>query len=478
VSWLTFAKTAGFAFSIALPLLLVRRLDRVEYGLYKQVFLLATTAMTVLPLGVPNSAFYFLPRETTRRRETVLNIMLFHLVMGALACGALWLFPSLLTAIFRSALLEPYARWIGVTILLWVTGAFLDMVPVANDEIRLAAGFIVGIQASRALVFVGAVLWFGTLRALLGAAILHGAIQTVVLLGYLESRFPRFWRAFNWEMLRDQLSYAIPLGAAGVLMIVQTDLHSFFVSNHFGPALFAVYSLGTLQLPLMGLLQEATNSVLIRRVSLLEKRGEHREIVILVARAARKLAAAYFPVYVFLMVTGREFIRWAFTARFSDSWPIFAINLTLLPLGIVLLDPLYRAYKQERYFLLRLRLALAAGLILALWLGTARLGMRGVIALVVLMAVAERCVMAIHFGRLLGVTARDAVLLIDVGKIALGALAAGVLAEGMRVWLMPHGAFAVLAGAGAVFAAVYLLALRWIFAPPVSMAISAGVSSR
>src|SRR5450755_2463259 len=64
VSWLTFAKTAGFAFSIALPLLLVRRMDREQYGLYKQAFLIVTTAMTVLPLGVPMSAFYFLPRDS------------------------------------------------------------------------------------------------------------------------------------------------------------------------------------------------------------------------------------------------------------------------------------------------------------------------------------------------------------------------------------------------------------------------------
>jgi len=445
-------------------------MDREQYGLYKQAFLVITTAMIVLPLGVPMSAFYFLPRETTRRRETVLNIVLFHVAVGAVACGALLLYPAILSAIFHDAGLAPYAPWIGVAILFWVIGSFLDMVPVANDEIRLASAFIVGIQASRALVFVGAVLAFGTLRSLLAAAVLHGAIQTIVLFCYLESRFAGFWRAFDWQMLRQQLSYAIPLGAAGILIIVQTDLHNYFVSNHFGPAMFAVYSLGTLQLPLMGLIQEATNSVLITRVSILEKRSEHREIVMLAARAARKLAVIYFPVYVFLMVAGREFIRVLFTARFADSWPIFAVNLTLLPLGIVLLDPLYRAFERERYFLLRLRLLLAAALILTLWFFTARLGMLGVIAAVVLIAVFERIVMAIHFGRLLGVTRRDAFLLRDVGKLALAALAAGVVADVIRMLLARESAFAVLAICGVAFALVYL--------PLASIATSAPVSSR
>ncbi len=158
-------------------------------------------------------------------------------------------------------------------------------------------------------------LFFGTLRSLLAAAVLHGLIQSVVLACYLESRFAGFWRVFDWPVLRDQLSYAIPLGAAGLLMMVQTDLHNYFVSNHFGPARFAVYSIGTLQLPLMGLIWEATNSVLITRVSALQKRNANREIVLLVARAARKLAAVYFPVYVFLLVAGREFIEVLFTAQ-------------------------------------------------------------------------------------------------------------------------------------------------------------------
>jgi O-antigen/teichoic acid export membrane protein len=445
-------------------------MDREQYGLYKQAFLIVTTAMTVLPLGVPMSAFYFLAGESTRRRETVLNIVLFHVAVGALACGALVLYPSILTAIFHDTRLAPYSAWIGVTILFWITGAFLDVVPVANDEVRLASVFIIGIQASRALIFVGAVLFFGTLRSLLAAAVLHGLIQTVVLLCYLESRFAGFWRAFDSRVAREQLSYALPLGAAGLLMTVQTDLHNYFVSNHFGPAQYAVYSIGTLQLPLMGLIWEAANSVLITRVSVLQKRNDTREIVLLVARAARKLAAVYFPVYIFLMVAGREFIQVLFTARFARSWPIFAVNLTLLPLGIILLDPLYRAFERERYFLLRLRLALAAALIAALWLFTARAGLLGVIAMVVAIAAVERLAMAIHFGRLLGVTARDVVLLRDIGKLAMAAVGAGAVAALVRLMLAPRSELIVLAGCGAAFAAVYL--------PLARLATSAGVSSR
>jgi O-antigen/teichoic acid export membrane protein len=462
VSWLTFAKTAGFAFSIALPLLLVRRMDQVQYGLYKQAFLVVTTAMTVLPLGVNMSAFYFLARERERRRETVLNILLFNAGAGLLACGALFFYPSVLTAIFHSPLLAQYSRWIGVTVLLWICGGFLEMAPIANEEIRLAAAFIVATQATRALIFVTAALWFPTVRSVLAAAILHGFLQTVALILYLQSRFPGFWRCFDGRMLRSQLSYAIPLGWAALLLTMETDLHNYFVSNQFGPAMFALYTIGTLQLPLMGLIQEATNSVLITRVSVLQQRGEHREIVDLMARAARKLAAVYFPVYALLLVVGREFIRVLFTSRYSDAWPIWAINLTLLPLGVVLLDPLFRAYETERYFLLRLRIGLVAALILALWLWTARLGLVGVIGMVVMVNAVERGVAAIHFARLLGVGRRDIVLLRDTGKLAFAAAIAGLASAAVRLVVAPAAPLVVLAAGATVFTLAYLAAIHFL----------------
>jgi hypothetical protein len=47
------------------------------------------------------------------------------------------------------------------------------------------------------------------------------------------------------------------------------------------------------------------------------------EILLLLARVARKLAIAYFQMYVFLLVAGREVITLLFTSQYAASWPIF-----------------------------------------------------------------------------------------------------------------------------------------------------------
>jgi O-antigen/teichoic acid export membrane protein len=227
-------------------------------------------------------------------------------------------------------------------------------------------------------------------------------------------------------------------------------------SNRFGPALFAVYSIGTAQLPLVYMLQESATSVLIPRVSLLQRSGEHREIVMQMIRAIRKLAAAYLPIYFLLLVAGREFIRFLFTDRYADAWPVFAVNLTLLPISVILFDPLYRAYAEQRYFLIRLRIVLCLAIIPLLWFGTARFGPVGAIAAVVAVLLTERVITIIRFSGILGLSWSDAALAMDVGKLAVAAGAAGLATALVRARILGHKPIFILIVCGVIFGAVYL----------------------
>src|SRR5436190_19103109 len=194
-SWLMFAKTLGFVFTSAIPLVLVRQLPQADFGLYKQIFLVTGTAVTMLPLGVSMSAFYFLPRDPSRGRETVFNILLFTTVVGAAAWALLVLDPGLLVTLFKDPALAGYAPWIGLVIFLGVIGAFIEIVTVANQETMIATIFITVVQFSRAALFLTAALWARTIGALIAAAIVQGLAQIALLIAYLNSRFPRFWRA-------------------------------------------------------------------------------------------------------------------------------------------------------------------------------------------------------------------------------------------------------------------------------------------
>ena len=431
--WLIAAKTAAFAFTIAIPLLLVRRMPQHEFGLYKQIFLVINSAVTMLPLGFGMTAFYFLPREEEHRNQTVFNIVLFTTAVAVLFGAVVSLVPSLLIVLFKEPGVVSFAPWIGVIISLWVVGSFLEIVTVANQDIRIATIVIVVNQIVRATFFVTAAIVAGTIRGLLIAALFQGVLQVAALGVYLSRRFPGFWRSVDFSFFRRQLGYSLPFGVAGLMYSLQTDLHNYFVSHRFGPSAYAIYSIGCFQLPLFGILAESVGSVMIPRVSLLQHQQRTREIVLLTARVMRKLAAVYFPAYVFLLVMRREFITALFTARYADSIPLFAVNLTLIPLGIVLADPIMRAYAEHRHFLLKLHGTLVVSIVIALSLTLGRFGLLGAITVVVVANAAGRLATLLKAMKILHAQPRDIVLLTDVAKIAAAAVAAGALAGFARV---------------------------------------------
>ena len=378
------------------------------------------------------SAFYFLNREKENRKPTIFNILLFNFIVGGLACLGLYFYPELVGNIYRSEEMTHLAPKMGVVIWLWIFSAFLEVVAIANQEARLAMIFIIFAQFTKTVLMAGAVMIFTTVEAFMYAAMVQAALQTFILLFYLNNRFPRFWKSIDWSFFRQQAYYALPFGFAGILWTLQTDIHTYFVGNRFSEAEYAIYSVGIFQLPLLAMLMESTAAVLISRMSELQSRNDKREIINLTIRAMQKLSFFYFPAYAFMLITSYTFITTLYTEKFAPSVAIFVINLTLLPFDIWITDPIIRAYQEFGRFLMVLRIFILIGLVGALWFGIQNFDLRGMIAIVVITSLIERTISTSVLIKKLGVKWTDINLMKGIAKTALIAAIAAVTLEQER----------------------------------------------
>ena len=173
------------------------------------------------------------------------------------------------------------------------------------------------------------------------------------------------------------------------------------------------------------MLAESVTSILIPRMSELQTQNDTREIIRITARAMQKLAFFYFPIYIFLMITAQTFITTLFTHNYLQSVPIFLINISILPLYILISDPIVRAYKELGRFLLTLRIFIIVALVAALYFGIQHFDLRGMIAIVVVASAFDRLVSTWIVLKKLKVERGDLFLLKDIGKTAVASLIAG-----------------------------------------------------
>jgi len=423
--------TAGLTLSI--PLVLARVLSLAEYGTYYQLFLIATTLYYVLPFGVVQSLYYFLPRAE-EKRPWLGQTLLFMSAAGVVAAGLVY---GLLGPVARHfdnpALLEHRGTLALYTAFL--LGSFpLEISLTSQGKTKQSALVYLVSDAVRAAAMVVPCLW--------GAG-LHGMMWAVV--GFTFLRYVATWgvaprgstgpllRAGLW---RQQLVYAAPFGAAMALAIPQQNAHLYMVAGVVSPALYALYRVGCFQLPVVDLLYTPTSEVLMVRLGELEKQGRLEEGVEAFREAAGKLAFLFLPFSAFLFAAAPEFIGALFGAKFLPAVPIFRVSVLGVVLAILPMDGVLRARGHTRAIFLSY-LVKAAVTVPLVWVGVRQFGMMGG---VVSWAVAElvgKCALLVRVPAALSTPTltlgvRDIIPWRELGKASLAALAAGAGVFGLR----------------------------------------------
>ncbi|MGH9876488.1 MAG: lipopolysaccharide biosynthesis protein, partial [Nitrososphaerales archaeon] len=244
IAWITMANIIGFVLSFLTPLLLVRRLSQSDYGVYKQSFQILTTAVGILNLQVATSAFYFIPRLPDKKIQVFDNILVFYGLAGLFIALIFVVYPEWAISVFHSPDLVQHIPLIGFAILLWVVSSSLEVVPLALGDARAAAVFTVISQFTKTTLIISVALAIPSVRWIIWAAVVQGLFQTLLTVGYIRHSLGRFYQPLDWSLFKAQLRNSTPYGIGGLVQSVQVDLHNYFVSYHFPPALFAVYAVG------------------------------------------------------------------------------------------------------------------------------------------------------------------------------------------------------------------------------------------
>lgn len=342
------ARLASACLTLVIPLALARLLSQDEYGTYKLLFLVAATSAAVLPFGVAQSLYFFVPRSAAPHlvlRQTLALL----LAAGALGGAALWAAgPALASALSTPALAGLRLELAAYTVLA-VAGAPLEAFVTSRGRTRAAAVLLLSSDALRSAALVAPALGGLGLRHMMQAMVAWAALRTAAVWalalagGRGQRREPR--------LLATQLAYALPFGLAVLFAVPQQYAHQFIVAHAVGPALFAIYAVACFQLPFVDLFYTPTGEVLMVHLGELDRAGRLREAAAAFCDAAERLARLILPPLAFVWAVAPAFVTTLFGPRFSAAAPLFRICVLALPLGVWPLDAVLRARGQTRFIL-------------------------------------------------------------------------------------------------------------------------------
>ncbi len=450
------ARLLNQALALLSPLLLVRLLDIVDYGRYRQFMALAVLITSLGGFALAANLTYLLARSPERGATDITKtcVLMFGVaLLSALlvVIGRQWIVPE-----------EIAGSW-------WLLALYVFMF--LNLEVIVAywlaqrrsvevMQYTLVVTAWRLATLLGAALYFHEVEMIFVTLVCAETVKNLAIYWWLRTRGLLVFR-WQHDVLREQLRLVAPLGLGSILNKAN-DFGRVVVGSVMGPVPLAIYTTAAYQVPLVSIVQTSLSDVIFPDMVKRAQR-DPAEGMRLWKRAQMLVAAVIIPAWLVLTYFAEPLIRVAFTAEYLSATPYFQVFLLLMIRQCFQFSTLLRSVEDNASFAISNAVALGinAALLFALM---PRYGLWGpTLGLVV-----GQFWTGYYLAR--RVMARYRVPLAEIypwRKFLLSMLAAALALgcmHGALGWLpgVLHDRLASLLAALAVFAAVYVIAARFI----------------
>jgi O-antigen/teichoic acid export membrane protein len=365
--------------ALVLLIVLARTVAKQELGAYQQLNLIYGILSPLLVAGIPAALLYFVPRSADRETR---SIWVGH---AYLLLGSVGLATSILVVVFRSGIASAIGNSsLDSALVTYSPYPFFAFVAAVMPTALVASG-----RATRAAL-INALSGVLVLLAVLAAAAVkpdaaHMAAGLVIAQAVVAVvATVAVQRTVGISLRRGDfrggggtlLRYGIPLALTGVVGQLAFQFDRLVVSHQFSPALFAVYVVGAVELPLAAVVQQSVSSVLVPALARHHAAGDLAGLARLWSRAIQRTSLVLFPVFVFCMLAAGELVRLLFGGKYSESTDIFRIYLCLVPLRVATYGLITQAIGRTRINLSASFFLLATNAVLVIAL-VGPLGLKG-----------------------------------------------------------------------------------------------------
>ncbi len=460
VGILTLGRLVSYAVMFIVPLVNVRTLSKEEYGYYRQFWLLFETLTPILILGFPRSLLYYLPRIDTREeRSAYLTQTTLFLVTGSLlAMGIYAVMAGTLGEGLGAAARAFYWR-LSLFTLFMVVSDYMEVAFVAQGQPVAQSIYHASVWGLQAVVVIVASYTWRDVSSIIWALALFGMARFLFAVLYTHARYGYSLRAVSWRSLREQASFAVPVGLTGIAVTFLAQTDKFIVSRYLGREMLAVYSVGAFQLPLINVLQTSVGNVTFPLLAQYQKAGRYDAMAELSRRTLLKTSVLFLPIFVFLMFTARPFITILFTEEYAGAVPFFMVYMVLFLRSSVETGAIVQAFNRTPFllvcFIVGFVVNVPLGIGLLFWIGP--IG----VALATLTTMTSISTLSLWYSsRLIGAPMSALFPARELGKRFLAALAPGVV-----MWFLyqryPVTKFYEMAAAGVIYMAMYAAVCWW-----------------
>lgn len=330
---------------IVTAIIVARFVTKDIYGTYNQMFLIYGVFSPIFLSGIPGSILYFYPlfQDAKKRERFISQTISLLFIFGIAYSIVIFATAGIIAKYFNNPDLAVALRIFSLYPILNFIYSYFQPLLVAKNEVKKTPIFFTITAVANLLFMAVAVYFFPTPVGLAWASVF--AIVPPLLYITIDSR--KYLNAhlvrFSLKNISSQLKYSFPLGLAAVIGQISYQVDRIIISVKFTPAVYAIYAVGAFEMPVVALIGNAVNSVLVPEISAAYKEGDKERIFQIWKSSFKKMAVIVFPLFVIIFILADLIVPLLFSAKYNESVPLFRIYLLLMPLRIASYGLILRA---------------------------------------------------------------------------------------------------------------------------------------
>ena len=305
------------------PLLLVRLLDIVSYGRYRQFMAIAMLVTSLGGFALSANLTYLLARSPDRAATDVTKTVLLMLCLATVSAAVValahpWIVPA-----------EISESWwlLSVYVFMFLNLEVVVAYWLAQRRSVEVMQYTLVVTVWRLATLLGAAKYFGDVEMIFVTIVCAEGLKNVAIYLWLRARH---LLVFRWEReaLHEHLRLVTPL-ALGSVLNKANEFGRVVVGSVMGPVPLAIYTTAAYQVPLVSIVQTSLSDVIFPD---LVKRAQKdpAEGLRLWKRAQMLVAAVIMPAWLLLTYFAEPIVRVAFTDAYVAATPFFQVFLLLM----------------------------------------------------------------------------------------------------------------------------------------------------
>lgn len=351
--WLGIGNFFSFGIMFCILGILSRVLSKTDYGTYRQIFYIYNTFLLVFSVGLPKSFSYFLPQVNLEERSDLvrkINVVLFS--AGLFISVFLFFGADFISIVLNNKEVIIPLKCFSLVPVLMLPTLGLEAILSSYRETKLVA-FYLFVTKSIQLVCVA-------LPLLLCKPTVLVAVMGITISSFLSCIIALYVKGIPYRHVvsvkssiqyKDIIQYSLPLTLAGIAGIGINAADQFFISRFWGADVFADFSNGSLQIPIVGMMTAATGGVLMPLFTEMLTKGEDRKNILGIwKRTFLKSAMIIYPIVAFCIVFASTIIVFVFGQEYETSAIYFQIMSIANFFNIILFSPILLAMGAIRFY--------------------------------------------------------------------------------------------------------------------------------